>query len=306
LTLNGSPYWFDGMNIYDVNSNGGCVPPTEPSTDLDAVSGQEVFRSYFFQNWATKNGARDWTRMDATVAAAAAHHEKVIAVLANEWDYCDGPPKYLDWWQGGYANAVNFGELTSYREWVAEIVTRYADNPAIAMWQLVNEGEARNADGSCIEATAASAMRSFADDVGGLVRSLDPNHLISFGAITGECGTNESDYQTVNASPAIDVCDYHDYGYPDSPEGNPDPYNGLAAAITRCHNLGKPLIVGEMGIGTTTTFADRANQFDQKFAWQSQNGVAGSLMWDYAPNPQPPPSYDIGPTDPSAALPAER
>ena len=282
------------MNIYDVNSNGDCVPSTDPNADLNALPGQEAFRAYFFQNWATKNGGRDWTRMDATLAAAAAHGEKIVAVLANEWNYCDGPTKFLPWWQSGYATTVNAGELTSYRQWVAEIVSRYANNPAIGIWQLVNEGEARNADGSCSEATAMTAMRSFADDVGGLIHTLDHNHLVSVGPISGECGTNEADYQTVYASPGADVCDYHDYGFPTSPGGNTDPWNGLGVSISRCHAIGRPIIVGEMAIHTTTTLTERAAEFSAKFSWQFVNGVAGSLMWDYSPTPQAPPSYEIG------------
>jgi mannan endo-1,4-beta-mannosidase len=302
LVLDGKTFRFDGTNIYDVNSNGNCVPATDLNADLNALPGQEVFRAYFFQNWATKNGVRDWTRMDATVATAAAHGEKIIAVLANEWNYCDGPTKYLPWWQSGYATTVNPGDLTSYRKWVAEIVARYANNPAIGLWQLVNEGEARNADGSCSETTAMTAMRSFADDVGGLIHTLDPNHLVSVGPVSGECGTNEADYQTVYASPGADVCDYHDYGFPTSPGGNTDPWNGLGVSISRCHAIGRPIIVGEMGIHTTTTLTDRATEFSAKFSWQFANGVSGSLMWDYSPTPQAPPSYEIGPTDPSAAL----
>jgi hypothetical protein len=306
LALNGQPFRFDGTNIYDVNSDGGCVPATDPNSDLNALPGQEAFRAYFFQEWTTSGSTRDWSRMDATLAAATAHGEKVIAVLANEWNYCDGPQKYLPWWQSGYQTTIDPGDLTPYRQWVHDIVSRYASSPAIGMWQLVNEGEARNSDGSCSESTAASALLNFSNDVGGMVHALDPNHLVSLGPISGECGTNEGDYQTVYSSAGTDVCDYHDYGFPTSPGGNTDPYNGLGATISRCHAAGKPIMVGEMGIHWTKlsnpTLDQRAIDFDAKFSWQFSNGVVGSLMWDYSPSPSAQWDYEIGPSDPSAKL----
>lgn len=307
LTLNGQPYRFDGFNIYDVNSNGGCVPKTAPSTALSSIgSGQEAFRAYFYQPWATVNGTRNWSAFDATVAAAASAGQKVIAVLANEWNYCDGPQKYLDWWQTGYKTTTLAGDLTPYRQWVADVVARYAGNPAIAMWDLVNEGEARNADGSCTEATAVTALRSFADDVGGLVHTTDTHHIVTLGTISGECGSNEGDYQTIYASPGVDLCDYHDYGRPTSPMGNTDPYNGLSASIGRCHADGKPIAVLETGIHYTrlspATLAERALLFDLKLQAQFNAGVVGELMWDWAQSPQAVYDYEIGPGDPSATL----
>jgi endo-1,4-beta-mannosidase len=299
LTLNGAPYRFDGLNIYAVNSDGGCVPASNVNSDLDALSGQEVFRAFFFQTWATTNGVRDWSRFDATIAAAAAHNMRVIPVLANEWNYCDGPMKYLPWWQSGYKTTVNPGELTSYRQWVHDIVSRYAANPTIAMWDLVNEGEGRNADGSCSEANAKATLVNFSNDVGGMVHALDPNHIVTLGTISGECGSVDNDYQTVYASPGSDLCDYHDYGFVTSPMGNTDAYNGVAASLRRCEADGKPLAVLEMGIrGKRLT--TRSTLFDKKFAAEFAAGSVGNLMWDYAAHPYG--SYEIGPQDPSVTL----
>ena len=307
MVLAGQPYRFDGFNIYNVNSDGGCVPKIDPASAFAAIgSGQELFRAWFFQGWATKGGQRDWTTFDNTLAAAQAAGVKIVAALANEWDYCDGPQKYLGWWQSGYKSTVNAGELTSYRQFVADIVSRYANNPTIAMWNLVNEGEARNSDGSCSESTAATALRAFSDDVGGMVHGLDPNHIVTLGTISGECGSNEGNYQMVYASPGSDLCDYHDYGFATSPMGNTDPYNGLQASIDRCHANNKPLAVLETGIHYTQlsppTLDQRATLLGQKFNAQFAAGVVGMLMWDYSPTPQSQYDYEIGPSDPSTGL----
>jgi mannan endo-1,4-beta-mannosidase len=297
------------LNNYSANSVGeaqecGFTGATLDE-DLTAIgSGQEVMRAWFFQSLATTNGQRDWTSFDNTLAVARAHGVHVIFVLANQWGYCDGgTTRTLAWYQAGYKTQVDPGSLVPYRQWVAEVIARYAGNPTIAFWQLVNEGEARNPGGSCSEALAAQALRAFADDVGGLIRSRDLNHLIGLGTIASECGSDEADYQTVNASPAIDVCDYHDYGSATSAMPG-DQYNGLQASINRCQALDKPIVVGEIGIHSTQVggIAARAVLFNQKFATQFAAGVAGELLWDWSMSAPSGGDYEIGPGDPSLAL----
>jgi hypothetical protein len=311
LMLGGHTYRFDGLNIYNANSRTAAQKCGESHTDLDRSlnqigSGQEVFRAWFFQPLATVDGRRYWAAFDNTLLVARAHGMRVIFVLADQWGNCDGGRvRTLAWYQGGYRTQVDPGSLVPYRQWVSQAVARYAGNPTIAFWQLVTEGEARNQDGSCSEATAAAALRSFADDVGGLIRSADRNHLVSLGTIAGECGSNEADYQAIYASPSIDVCDYHDYGQPYAAMPG-DRYNGLQVSIDRCHALKKPIIVGESGIHsqdiTPATLAERASLFGDKFSAQFGAGVAGELLWDWSQTAPSGGDYEIGPSDPSLAV----
>ena len=75
----------------------------------------------------------------------------------------------------------------------------------------------------------------------------DDNHLVSEGTPAGWngsglgqfCGAANGDFQTLMASPGTDVCDFHDYGYPDDPMGDPLAPD-LASAIQMCHADGKP------------------------------------------------------------------
>jgi len=311
LMLDGKPFRFDGLNVYNANSRNNCWYwlGTGPGlgASLTAIGpGQEVFRSWFFQGEATINGAHDWTAFDHALAVAAANGQHVIATLTDQWGNCDSSDGYkgLSWYQTGYATRVDPGYQETYRQWVADVVTRYRDDPTIAMWQLVNEAEARDSQGGvCREASATQALRAFTDDVGGLVHSLDSNHLVTVGTMgSGQCGAAGGDYKTVYASPGTDVCEYHDYGSPTVVLPS-----SLQSRINQCTALNKPIFVGESGIQTSTagSLANRAAEFDNKFSAQFAAGVVGELVWDWRDallGGSSPSGYEIGPTDPVIPL----
>lgn len=320
LTLNGQPYRFTGMNIYMAASGGtrsSCGGPLHPDmgTLLSSLPTGIVFRFWAFQPFFVSNGSFNWVNFDRVLAIAAAHGDKVIPVLANQYDYCDGTAKDLAWYQGGYATTVEPGDLVSYQKYVADVVSRYANNSAIAMWQLVNEGEAVNDNGTCSESAALKALSAFSSNVGTMTHRLDRNHLVSLGTLAGYsgtgaqwCGAANSDYQTLMASPGTDVCDFHDYGHPTEAMGNHVKPN-LATAIQMCHADGKPIMVAETGIyaDNSTELAKRATEFSAKFSAQFEAGVVGELMWCWANSPayvlpDADPDYGISPGDPSLGV----
>lgn len=296
------------------SSCGGELYP-DVGVPLSNMPSGIVFRFWAFQNFFVSNGHFDWTSMDRVLAIAAAHGDKAIPVLANQYDYCDGRTKDLDWYQSGYQSEIAPGDILPYEQYVSAVVARYAGNPTIAMWQLVNEGQAVNADGSCGESAALSALLAFSGTVGGLVHRLDPNHIVSLGAIAGYsgsghqwCGAANGDYQTLMSSPGNDVCDFHDYGYPTDPMGMPFAPN-LATAIQMCHADGKPIMVAETGIYATSDamLAQRAAEFSAKFSAQFQAGVVGELMWAWAVKPdyvlpESDPDFSVCPRDPSLGV----
>jgi endo-1,4-beta-mannosidase len=273
----------------------------------------QVLRVWFFQRFSVNGSARDWTYFDRALAAARAHGFRVIAVLGNEWTECDDPSalpsvnwtaggRSATWFQSGYRDTADSGLLSSYRQWVQEVVSRYQGNPTIALWQLMNEAQSDPApDGT----SGVTLLRSFADDVGGLIKSIDHNHLVSFGTIgTGQPGTANADYQTVYASPSIDVAEVHDYSTAGTTLAG-DQWNGLAVRFRQAAALGKPIIVGEFGnrLGSSgaATPADRAALFVQKVHTYFGNGAAGALIWNFVPHPGGAGSYDVGPGDPALA-----
>ena len=103
--LNGSPYRFTGLNIYNANSVDNCWYTLGSGSGLDTSladigAGKEAFRAWFFQFEATRNGGRDWSAFDHTLAVARSHGVKVIATLVNQWGECEGWSSYPEGYKG--------------------------------------------------------------------------------------------------------------------------------------------------------------------------------------------------------------
>lgn len=306
LLLKGKPYRFTGLNIYNANSNANCwyTMASGPILDrsLKAIgAGKEAFRSWFFQSLATTGGQRDWSAFDHTLSVARSNGVKVIATLANQWGDCEPAAGYKteSWYTGGYTQP-DPGGIDSYRDWVAEVVTRYRDDPTILAWQLINEGEVKPSNGAVCSTDAATILKSFAADVSGLIKSLDPNHLVSLGTMGGgQCGAQGAEYQDVYSVATIDLCEYHDY-QPLAPMPG-DQWNGLQVRIDQCNALGKPLFVGETGIipnDVGGTLDDRATALDAKLRTQFAAGVVGDLVWAWSALGSTLDTYDVGAKDP--------
>jgi mannan endo-1,4-beta-mannosidase len=305
LMLAGQPFHFTGLNIYNANSRGNCYVTLGEGSGLDQAltqwgPGKTVMRAWFYQTLATSGGHRDWAAFDHTLAVARAHGVRVIATLGDQWGDCeDGQYKTAAWYAGGYRGDLA-GGIVAYRAWVAEVAARYKDDPTIMAWQLMNEAETKTARNEGCAAGGPDTLRAFATDLGGLVRSLDPNHLVSLGTIGGgQCGTQGSEYEYVHASPGIDLCEYHDYNDPTSPLPG-DQWNGLAARVAACRALGKPLFVGEIGIkpgDVGGSLPARADAYARKINAGFGAGVAGELVWAWRSSD----GYEVGPGDPALA-----
>jgi hypothetical protein len=311
LLLDGKPFRFTGINVYNAVNADLCWYPLASGPLLDdSLSemgpGVQVIRGWFFQNFATVAGARDWTAFDHALDVARAHGVRVMPTLTNQWADCDGPAggsgtyKNDAWYASGYANATSPGTLVPYRDWVAEIVTRYRDDPTILAWQLVNEAEVKPSKDAGCSANGGQTLRAFADDVSGLIKSLDPNHLVSLGTIGGgQCGAQGPEYKSVHDVAGIDLCEYHDYGAPQVAIPG-DQWNGLQVRIDQCNELGKPLFIGEVGVNPAEVggFAGRAAALAAKLAARRAAGVDGELVWAWNAFGSSPVTFDVGPGDP--------
>jgi hypothetical protein len=333
LLLNGQPYRILGFNMYRANvsfampndtnyllNNGTSL--NDSLVAINANGGKkDVFRAWFIQQEVTPTtSGYNWAPFDKTLQVAQANGYKVIATLADQWNY-EGPPyKDLTWYQGGYKtavyngtlNGVSYNENVPYYQYVHDVVARYANNPTIAAWEMVNEAEDSPDPSSC-PANAEAVMQSFAQTVGDEIRGLDPNHLISLGnAGNGNCGALDSDYQTLMSIPELDLCSFHDYeGATNASAFNSA--NGLNVRVQQCAAVNKPIYVGEVGINLYDSAVNgseqtRANLLDNKLSAQfGLQGVVGFIPWQYD-NRVPPDypccstDYSYGQTDPALAV----
>ncbi|MCK9893721.1 cellulase family glycosylhydrolase [Frankia sp. AgB32] len=313
LTLDGGPARLAGLNVWNANENPQSrrycgTPPDLSAAGSEFGPGVRAVRIWFFQRLATTpDGVRDWTTFDNTLHAAAMNHLRVIAVLGNQWADCEGYDsaeagyKTEQWYRQGYWQDHPPGQPATYLEWAREVVDRYQNDPTIMLWQMVNEPEDAVALGGSCPSDASEVLRAFVQDVGRQIKAIDNRHLLGMGTVgSGQCGTAGGEYVDLNADQYIDIADYHDYSLDVVPG---DQWNGLATRAREMTELGKPLIIGEMGVIPSQVggVQARAALLGSKIYADFQLGVQGALLWAWRPaalggtNPD---GYDIGPGDP--------
>ena len=264
-----------------------------------------MYRAWFFQSFALKNGSLDWSAFDNTLAVARAKGVYLTVTLADHWGACEpGTAKPESWYTTTYRDVREAGtdnrliqHVLTYRQYVQEIVSRYRNEPAIAMWQLMNEAET-----TCTTA-GLNALRAFADDVGGLIQSIDPNHLVSLGTLGGQqCPFGGTGFTAIHMSPAIDVCEVHDY------EGDAAMPALIQTRIDQCNTIGKPMVIGELGRpgSNYSSLQARANVFAAKIDAAFNAGVDVYQLWNLDDSRlgsvNCTTSYGICPSDPAIAV----
>ncbi len=224
----------------------GCTLPTDSELDqvftqMKNASKTVAVRSGFYQS-GSNNGT--FTDFDRYIAAAKRNGIYLIPMLVNEWKDCEpqGIMKYLPWYQSGYKNIDN-GHTLSFKDYAVSLVKKYANEPTIAWWQLVNEPDARNSDGSCNEVAAATAITAFAKDVATAVKLADPNHLVELGAVSW-CGSLGNDLALVHQDSSLDLIDVH-HDYDQATVAYPTELQRRIGVISL---LDKPVYMAESGI----------------------------------------------------------
>ncbi|MGW4479462.1 beta-mannosidase [Rhodococcus triatomae] len=314
LTLDGAPWWPVGFNAYqlatDWSVNRGCGAQVDLDAYFAALPGVTITRFNAFSALATNKftGAVDFAPVDAVFAAAERHGQLVIPVLTAQDGACeDDVFKQRGWYVDGWQQQAP-GQTMSFQDWVDTAVGRWRTSPALAAWELVGEPETSVCPGgNCDWANrvcppdAAEVLRTFMDDAGARVRALDPGRLITAGLTGGgQCGTQGDEYRYIGESPNVDVLQYHDYHADGIPLPG-DQWNGLARRIDQVQEIGKPLLVAEIGqaAGECLSYAQRAADIGTKIAGQRAAGTAGALLWAFVPDPRHDEcTYDIGPGDP--------
>lgn len=309
LRLDGRPWWPTGLNAYQLGTdwevNVGCGAEVDPDAFFEGLPPRSLTRFNAFQNLAVNKhtGELDFTALDRVIAAAERHDQMVLPVLAGQDGACDDEVfKQRDWYVDGWTSA---GSLPiSHRDWVSTLVARWSGSSSIAAWEPVGEPEPSVcAGGDCsLEARTCpedsqQVLRRWTDEVGQIIRDLDPGGLITAGVIGGDqCGIARDGYSLLAASPYVDVIQYHDY-------------DEAGFLHSRLEEVEVPILVAELGIpaGSCLALDDRALQIGERLDLYRSAGAAGALLWAFVPDPRPSEcTLDIGPADPVLAELASR
>lgn len=279
LRLAGKDFGFLGVNVYDLAGGPGasrCYLEHNPGHyghDLDVIFGQlaamkvNAVRFWASQSYAGASG-HDFTLIDEVVAHARARHIRLIPVLEDYTEFCSptNARKTTAWFQGGYKH--HYGYPLTFPGYIERFVEHFRDEPAILAYQIMNEAECED----------AAALRAFAHETSGLIKSLDHHHLVSFGTLgSGQHGIAGDDYRKLHEDPNIDLVEAHDYGYETHAL---TPY--VAADLAVANALHKPFFLGEMGIDLGSfSRADRARYLDAKLKAAAHAGISGVLIWSF-------------------------
>jgi mannan endo-1,4-beta-mannosidase len=307
--LGGQPFRFVGANIYDAaasdryscrsNSKMSDAQLLQTLQYLHDQAGATVLRFWAYQTYT--QGATYWSGMDRVLAAARSVGMKVIPVLEDGPGDCTTSSTTASkadyrgdtWYSSGYKEP--YGNATmSYREYVAQVASHYANDPTILGWSMMNE-----ADTSARTPENVPVLVDFATDMASVIRAVDSQHLITVGTQSnGAPGASGADFSAVYRLPQISFAEVHDGGYwgsdtepmPGGVGSKPPAADSpqcaqlnakIGCSFARAVALDKPLVVGEAGMkGVTANDRTlRASRLRAKMDAAFAAGASGYLIW---------------------------
>lgn len=256
---------------------------------------------------------------------------KAILFLNNSWEWSGGFMQYLNWngygpipylqypensWEELQAYTTQFHIcepcLQQYFDHVKFILGRtnkytglkYTEDPAIMSWEVANEPRPFSKE-------SIPAFKKWIGEVAQLIKSLDPNHLLTTGS-EGKMGSDDSIelFEEVHAQPNIDYLTFHiwpnNWGWLDKSNipGSVDKAIALTnhyidEHIPVANKLNKPIVFEEFGlprdnmkfdIEDTTKSRDKyyANAFRQIVEHAEKGGpLAGVNFWAFGGSAKP-------------------
>lgn len=220
---------------------------------------------------------------------------KAVLYLNNSWEWSGGYSQYLAWCGAGEIPIPAVAGYRAYTEYVGRFIPdtkarklfadhvrfivgrtnrysglKYADDPAIFSWQIGNEPRPFGQENK-------EAFAQWIGETARLIRSLDPNHMISTGSegLYG-CESDAELTERIHAFPEIAYVNLHiwPYNWQWIPRDNPaagldnaldetDKY--IAPHLDLAERLRKPVVIEEFGFprdsvrferGTPTTARD--------------------------------------------------
>jgi mannan endo-1,4-beta-mannosidase len=222
--------------------------------------------------------------LDYCLAEMGKRGMTAVLYLTNFWEWSGGMMTYLYYVNGGKYLDMNdpahpwpqFPDMTAqfyanekavglYHDWIRAIVGRtngytrqaYRDDPTIMSWQLANEP--RPGGSEAVAVPLLPAYQAWIEASAGLIKKLDPNHLVSTGSEGLKGAIERVDvFKAAHAVPAVDYCTAHiwplNWSWVDAKNLARTNEAGLAKVrdYVAQHSafaaeLGKPLVIEEFG-----------------------------------------------------------
>ncbi len=236
--------------------------------------------------------------LDRFLAELGKRDMSAVLFLNNAWEWSGGFGQYLEWAGEGEARStmtalwsdycaftsrfvVNEKAKEMFREHVRKVVSRvntvtgkpYKNDPAIFSWQICNEPRFFVDDPALKEAFIQWISESAA-----LIKSLDPNHLVSTGSEgSWGCEGDWDVYRRMHSCPDVDYLTCHiwplnwSWAHKESLAEDVDgaiekTREYILSHIAVAEEVGKPLVIEEFGFprdgflfkkGTPTTLRER-------------------------------------------------
>ena len=310
----------------------GADGPTEvPAVDAglsDADGspfGQSVWSAVVQPTLQTAPGVYNQDLLDGLdwlMAELGKREMMAVLYLNNTWSWSGGYGQYLSWAHPeSHAGTERYYTDTAadslFRNHVRFILGRtnrynglkYTEDPAIFSWQLGNEPRPLGRDNR-------QAFIDWIERTAKLIRSMDPNHMISTGN-EGEmgCDNNMEIVRAINAIPEISYMTIHiwpfNWGWirTGSVSGNLENAKEQTTKYIEMHlpvadEYGKPMVIEEFGyprdgfkfkLGTSTESRDA--YFSHVFSLLEKSGqdhskLAGCNIWAWGGYAVPPADHD--------------
>lgn len=265
----------------------------------------------YFQSWdpvgrrvIVNEGDNGLRQLDHVVYLAREQGLRLVIALVDNWDWPFGGVNQYVLWHGAREHAAFFKDpqiRQRYRDWVRTLLTRtntytgtrYADEPAIMAWELINEASCYAGESFPAGDCHRRDIEAWIEEMSAYVKSLAPRQLVGVGD-QGHFGsrdsaamgwpyrsTNEPDFETVMRMPNIDFGTYHLYPHDFAHgDGSLAPLEwGLRFLRDReaiARTVGKPALLEEVG---ARDFSVHAAMWSTWLAALHDEGGAGFLFW---------------------------
>jgi len=346
---NGKPYYYVGTNFWYgaiLGSEGQGGDRNRLCRELDAMKAVGIDNLRILVGSDGENGVT--TKVEPTLQQApGVYNDTILAgldyllmemgkrqmvavlYLNNSWEWSGGYGYYLEQAGCGKTPRPNEAGYQAYMEFVTQYATnekahqlfydyvrfivsrtnrytnkKYVDDPAIMSWQIGNEPRAFSKE-------ALPAFEKWLSEASGLIRSLDPNHLISIGSEGAwGCEMDYDCYQRICADKNIDYCNVHLWPYnwgwakrdslaENLPRACENSQEYIDKHLAICEQLHKPLVMEEFGYprdgmsfeaGSPTTGRDSYYRYIFQLVsdnMQQGGAFAGCNFWGWGGYAQP-------------------